>query len=58
MSQPMTTTTTKVTTVLTGTADWDTWYTVIKIVAKGKLIWDYINPETPEDSRPKLIKPA
>ena len=52
------TTTTKVTTVLTGTADWDTWYTVIKMVAKGKLIWDYINPETPEDSCPKLIKPA
>ena len=57
MSQLMTTMM-KVTTVLTGTTDWDMWYTVIKIVAKGKLIWDYINPKTPEDSRAKLIKPA
>ena len=26
----------KVTTVLMGTADWDMWYTVIKMVAKRK----------------------
>ena len=51
------TTTTKVTTVLMGTADWDTWYTVIKMVAKGKGIWDYINLETSQELRPILIKP-
>ena len=59
MSQSFsTTTTTKVTTVLTGTADWDSWYTVIKGVAEGKLIWEYIDPETPQELRPTLIQPV
>ena len=59
MSQSFsTTTTTKVTTVLTGTADWDSWYTVIKGVAEGKLIWEYINPETPQELCPTLIQPV
>ena len=49
--------TTKVTTVLTGTADWDTWYIIIKMVAKGKGIWDYINPETSQELCPILVKP-
>ena len=59
MSQSFSTTTaTKVTTVLTGTADWDSWYTIIKGVAEGKLIWEYINPETPQELCPTLIQPV
>ena len=47
----------KVTIVLTGTVDWDTWYTIIKMVAKGKEIWDYINPEMSQELCPILVKP-
>ena len=57
MSQSfLTTIITKVTTVLTGTADWDSWYTVIKGVTEGKLIWEYINPETSQELCPTLIQ--
>ena len=37
------------------------WYTIIKMVAKGKGIWDYINPETSQELCPilvKLVEPA
>ena len=47
----------KVTTVLMGTVDWDTWYTIIKMVAKGKGIWDYINLEISQELCPILVKP-
>ena len=33
------------------------WYIIIKMVAKGKGIWDYINPETSQELYPILVKP-
>ena len=32
------------------------WYIIIKMVAKGKGIWDYINPEMSQELCPILVK--
>lgn len=44
--------------VLTGTVDYDDWYTVIQAMARGEEIWDYVNPETASDLRPKVEPPV
>ena len=44
--------------VLTGTANYDDWYTVIQAIARGQEIWDYVNPETASDLHPKLEPPV
>lgn len=38
--------------ILTGRQDWDKWYEMLKTVAQGKEIWDYIDPEK---TREKLL---
>ena len=50
-------TTTPVTVILTTHADWDEWIEVIKTMARGKDIWEYVNPKTPKRSLPILTPP-
>jgi hypothetical protein len=44
----MTTTQQEISIILTGQADWDEWIEVIRTIATGHGIWDYVDPSKPD----------
>ena len=44
--------------ILNGPKDWDAWLLLIKGVARCGHIWQFVNPDTPEEDLPVLSKPV
>ena len=58
MAAPIPSSTVKTSIILKGQDDWDEWIEVIKTTAIAGKVWEYINPDTPQDELYKLIEPA
>ena|SRR5271168_420520 len=56
-ARTMATTTTETPVILVSEKDWDPWSEVIKTVSLEHNLWEYIDPSTPWEQVPRLIRP-